>query len=154
MERFHAEGRPVAVVDYAHTPGALEAALRALREHGASRVHCVFGAGGDRDRGKRPLMGAAAERHADVLIITDDNPRSEDPAAIVNDIRAGLHAPDAARVVHDRAQAIRQALEGAAAGDVVLIAGKGHETDQVGAGGARHHSDRETVRAWFEEVSA
>jgi UDP-N-acetylmuramoyl-L-alanyl-D-glutamate--2,6-diaminopimelate ligase len=154
MERFHAEGRPVAVVDYAHTPGALEAALRALREHGASRVHCVFGAGGDRDRGKRPLMGAAAERHADVLIITDDNPRSEDPAAIVNDIRTGLHAPDAARVVHDRAQAIRQALEGAAAGDVVLIAGKGHETDQVGAAGARHHSDRETVRVWFEEVSA
>ena len=154
MERFHVDGRPVAVVDYAHTPGALEAALVALREHGAGRVHCVFGAGGDRDRGKRPLMGAAAERHADVLIITDDNPRSEDPAAIAADIRAGLRAPDAARVVHDRTQAIRQALEGAAEGEVVLIAGKGHETEQVGAQGARHHSDRETVRAWFEEVSA
>lgn len=153
MERFHAEGRPVAVVDYAHTPGALEAALRAVREHGTPRVHCVFGAGGDRDRGKRPLMGAAAERYADVLIITDDNPRSEDPAAIVDDIRAGLRAPQGAQVVHDRAQAIHQALDGAAAGEVVLIAGKGHETEQVGAQGARHHSDREIVRAWFEEVS-
>lgn len=154
MERFHAEACPVAMVDYAHTPGALEAALLALREHGAGRVYCVFGAGGDRDRGKRPLMGAAAERHADVLIITDDNPRSEDPAAIASDILAGLRAPDAARVVHDRTQAIRQALQGAAPGDVVLIAGKGHETEQVGAQGSRHHSDRETVRAWFEEVSA
>ena len=154
MERFHAEGRPVAVVDYAHTPGALEAALLAVREHGAQRVHCVFGAGGDRDRGKRPLMGAAAERYADALIITDDNPRGEDPAAIVDDIRAGLRAPQAAQVAHDRAQAIRQALDGAAAGDVVLIAGKGHETEQVGAQSVRHHSDRETVRAWFEEVSA
>lgn len=152
MERFHREGRPVAVVDYAHTPGALEAALQAVRAHGAGRVYCVFGAGGDRDRGKRPLMAAAAERHADVLVITDDNPRGEDPEAIVADILGGLHDPQAARVERDRVRAIRTTLEGAAPGDVVLIAGKGHETEQIYAHSVRHHSDREIVRDWFGEA--
>jgi UDP-N-acetylmuramoyl-L-alanyl-D-glutamate--2,6-diaminopimelate ligase len=119
-------GAPV-YVDYAHTPDALETALKALRPHVLGRLHVVFGAGGDRDRGKRPLMGRAAAAHADVVIVTDDNPRSEDPAAIRAAVLAGC--PDATEV-GDRAEAILRAVDALEAGDALLIAGKGHETGQ------------------------
>jgi UDP-N-acetylmuramoyl-L-alanyl-D-glutamate--2,6-diaminopimelate ligase len=119
-------GAPV-YVDYAHTPDALETALKALRPHVLGRLHVVFGAGGDRDRGKRPLMGQAAAAEADVLIVTDDNPRSEDPATIRAAVLAGC--PEATEV-GDRAEAILRAVDGLEAGDALLIAGKGHETGQ------------------------
>ncbi len=115
-------------VDYAHTPDAIETALRALRPHVMGRVIVVFGAGGDRDRTKRPLMGAAARDNADVLYVTDDNPRSEDPAAIRAEVMAAC--PDA-HDVGDRAEAILRAVDAAQPGDAVLVAGKGHETGQV-----------------------
>lgn len=121
-----ANGAPV-YVDYAHTPDALENALKALRPHVLGRLHVVFGAGGDRDRGKRPLMGQAAAAHADVVIVTDDNPRSEDPAAIRAAILQGC--PEATEV-GDRAEAILRAVDALEAGDALLIAGKGHETGQ------------------------
>ncbi len=142
MERFGGGARPLLVVDYAHTPDALEQVLAALRAHCAGELWCVFGCGGERDRGKRPLMGAAAERLADRIIVTDDNPRGEDPDAIVADILAGMRAPDAVRVERDRAAAIALAVRQAGRGDVVLVAGKGHEAwQQVGAQ-LRPFSDR------------
>jgi UDP-N-acetylmuramoyl-L-alanyl-D-glutamate--2,6-diaminopimelate ligase len=115
-------------VDYAHTPDALERLLTALRPHTVGRLHVVLGAGGDRDRGKRPLMGAAAARFADVAIVTDDNPRSEDPALIR---AAVLAACPAAREIGDRERAIEAALNGLAPGDVLVVAGKGHEQGQT-----------------------
>jgi len=118
------------VVDYAHTPDALEQALGSLRAHCAGRLVCVFGCGGERDAGKRPLMGAIAERLADRVIVTDDNPRSEDGAAIVRQIVAGLARPERVVVERDRAAAIALALRSAHGGDAVLIAGKGHEPYQ------------------------
>ncbi|MCT4683297.1 MAG: UDP-N-acetylmuramoyl-L-alanyl-D-glutamate--2,6-diaminopimelate ligase [Roseicyclus sp.] len=120
-------GAPV-YVDYAHTPDALETALKALRPHVLGRLIVVFGAGGDRDRGKRPLMGRAAAEHADVLFVTDDNPRSEDPAAIRMEILQGC--PDATEV-GDRAEAILRGVDALEPGDALLIAGKGHETGQT-----------------------
>ena len=123
--------RPLAVVDYAHTPDALEQVLSALRAHcGHGRLWCVFGCGGDRDQGKRPLMGEVAERLADRVIVTDDNPRHEDGGVIVKAILAGMRDPSTARVERDRARAIALAVGEAGAGDVVLIAGKGHEDYQ------------------------
>jgi UDP-N-acetylmuramoyl-L-alanyl-D-glutamate--2,6-diaminopimelate ligase len=142
-------GQPLAVVDYAHTPHALEQALRALREHGGRRLWCVFGCGGDRDPGKRPLMGAAAERLADRVIVTDDNPRIENPGEIVAAILAGMRRPNAATVIHDRRTAIFQALTEASADDLVLIAGKGHEEEQIVGTERRLFSDRAVVREWF-----
>lgn len=134
------------VVDYAHTPDALANALVALRPHVQGRLICVFGCGGDRDAGKRPEMAREAERGADEVIVTDDNPRSEHPAAIARDIIAGFEHPDRARVIHDRAQAIRTAVDMAEPGDVVLIAGKGHEAWQEMAGQRVPFSDVEQVR--------
>ena len=115
-------------MDYAHTPDALEAAVRALRPHTANRLILLFGCGGDRDRGKRPEMGAIAVRDADVAIVTDDNPRSEDPAAIRAEIMA---AATGARDIGGRREAIFAAVNEARAGDVVLLAGKGHEQGQI-----------------------
>jgi UDP-N-acetylmuramoyl-L-alanyl-D-glutamate--2,6-diaminopimelate ligase len=115
-------------VDYAHTPDAIATALQALRPHVMGRIVIVFGAGGDRDTTKRPLMGQAAQNHADVLFVTDDNPRSEDPA----DIRAAiLQACPEASEVGDRAEAILRGVDALGAGDALLIAGKGHETGQI-----------------------
>jgi UDP-N-acetylmuramoyl-L-alanyl-D-glutamate--2,6-diaminopimelate ligase len=144
LEVFSAPGKPLVVVDYAHTPDALEQALQVLRRHCTGRLTVVFGCGGDRDRGKRPLMGAAARRVADRIVLTDDNPRSEDALQILADIQAGTGAMPLV-VVRDRRAAIAHALQGATAGDVVLVAGKGHETTQVAAGGSRHFSDRQAV---------
>lgn len=155
MERFGGGGdRPLAVVDYAHTPNALQSVLTALRAHTTGRLFCVFGCGGDRDAGKRPLMGAAAERLADRVILTSDNPRSEDPLAILADIRAGCAEPGRVQVEPERAAAIRQALAAARPGDVVLIAGKGHEDYQIIGSERRAYSDRAEVAALFGETSA
>jgi UDP-N-acetylmuramoyl-L-alanyl-D-glutamate--2,6-diaminopimelate ligase len=133
--------RPRAVIDYAHTPDALAKALAALREHCRGALWCVFGCGGDRDPGKRPLMGAVADELADRIIVTDDNPRSENPQMITRAITAGIqaHTP---RVINDRGAAIAAALSEAAAGDMVLIAGKGHEEYQIYGAVRRRFSDR------------
>lgn len=146
MEAFRAPGRPLVVVDYAHTPDAVEQALRALRPQCRGRLVCVFGCGGDRDPGKRPQMGAVAEAHADVTVITSDNPRSEDPDAIIAAILAGMHRPAAALVEPDRAAAIGRAIGAAGVEDIVLVAGKGHETTQEIAGRKFPFSDRQVVR--------
>ena len=131
---------PLVVVDYAHTPDALEQALASLRGHTAGKLICVFGCGGERDRGKRPQMAAIAERGADVAIVTDDNPRREDGDAIVADILAGFADATRATVQRDRAQAIALAVRDAKPGDTVLIAGKGHEPYQE-VGGEKHPFD-------------
>ena len=115
-------------VDYAHTPDAVTTALTALRPHVLGRLIAIVGAGGDRDAGKRPLMGRAAADHADIVLVTDDNPRSEDPAAIRAAVMAG--APDATEV-GDRAEAILRGVDALGPGDALLIAGKGHETGQI-----------------------
>ncbi|HEV2620502.1 MAG TPA: UDP-N-acetylmuramoyl-L-alanyl-D-glutamate--2,6-diaminopimelate ligase [Frateuria sp.] len=146
MNRIGGDGRqPLVVVDYAHTPDALEQALTALRAHCAGRLVCVFGCGGERDAGKRPQMGAIAQRLADAAIVTDDNPRGEDGDAIVAQILAGMRPPVA--VERDRAVAISQAIVQAGADDVVLIAGKGHETYQDGATGKHAFDDLAVARA-------
>jgi UDP-N-acetylmuramoyl-L-alanyl-D-glutamate--2,6-diaminopimelate ligase len=151
-----AEGQPFAVlVDYSHTPDSLENALRAARELADQRVLAVFGAGGDRDRGKRPLMGAIAARLADVAIVTSDNPRSEDPGAIIEDILAGIEDRSAVEVEADRRAAIERAIELAAEGDVVLIAGKGHEQGQEFADGRKEaFDDVEVARAALRGTGA
>ncbi len=134
----------LAVVDYAHKPEALEAALRALRPFARGRLVCVFGCGGDRDKGKRPIMGKIAARLADSVIVTDDNPRSEDPQTIRAEILAGATG---AREIGDRAEAIKAGSRLLGAGDVLLIAGKGHETGQIVGGTVLPFSDHDVVRA-------
>ncbi|MGR2737649.1 UDP-N-acetylmuramoyl-L-alanyl-D-glutamate--2,6-diaminopimelate ligase [Billgrantia sp. Q4P2] len=145
MQRMGHAGGPAVIVDYAHTPEALENALGALREHlpGDGRLWCLFGCGGDRDSGKRPLMGAAAERYADRLVITDDNPRSEDPVQIREQILSGLsaEAQQHAETISGRSEAIARTLEAAGDEDVILIAGKGHEPYQEIAGVRHAFSD-------------
>ena len=144
------QGQPLIVVDYAHTPDALEQALSSLREHTPGRLTCVFGCGGDRDRGKRPQMAAIAERGADRIIVTDDNPRSEDGDAIVADILAGFSDHQRVEVQRDRAAAIAQALDGAGGNDILLIAGKGHETYQEIDGQRTPFDDLAVARAALE----
>jgi len=133
----------LAVVDYAHKPEALEAALEGVRPFATGRVICVFGCGGDRDRGKRPIMGRIAVERADVTIVTDDNPRTEDPAAVRAEILAG--APGA-REIGDRGEAIRAAVAMMQPGDVVLVAGKGHETGQIVGETVTPFSDHDCLR--------
>jgi UDP-N-acetylmuramoyl-L-alanyl-D-glutamate--2,6-diaminopimelate ligase len=148
MEMFGGRGlTPLAIVDYAHTPDALAKALRAARAHCPGALRVVFGCGGDRDAGKRPLMGAIAAELADDIILTDDNPRTEDPAAIVADIVAGVATRAALVVEHDRALAIRLGLQRSSPEDVVLIAGKGHEDYQVIGTTRRPFRDQDVVTA-------
>ncbi|MEW6694370.1 UDP-N-acetylmuramoyl-L-alanyl-D-glutamate--2,6-diaminopimelate ligase [Tepidimonas thermarum] len=145
-----ADGLPLVLVDYAHTPDAVAQALQALRPLAArrgGRLWCVLGCGGDRDPGKRPLMAAAAEQGADRVVLTSDNPRSEDPRHILAQMQAGLRDPAAAWVEPDRAQAIARAIAAAQACDIVLLAGKGHEDYQEIAGVRRPFSDLEQARA-------
>lgn len=138
MQRLGGGTQPLVIVDYAHTPDALEKVLTALRPHAeGGQLRCLFGCGGDRDRGKRPLMAAMAERLADLVMVTDDNPRSEDPAAIQAEIRAGFAAPEHVEAVLGRAEAIARIIADSQAGDVVLLAGKGHE-DYQEIQGVRH----------------
>ena len=149
MELFGGHEGPLAVVDYAHTPDALEKTLDALRPVAAARqgrLWCVFGCGGDRDPGKRPQMGAVAERLADEVVLTSDNPRSEDPQAILDAIADGMQDFRRGRQIEDRAAAILYAVKHAGANDVVLVAGKGHEATQEIQGRKRPFSDREHVR--------
>ena len=151
MSRVGGDGRaPLLVVDYAHTPDALEQALASLREHTPGRLTCVFGCGGDRDRGKRPQMAAIAERGADRVIVTDDNPRSENGDAIVVDIVAGFVSRRNVRIERDRREAIALALVDAGADDVILVAGKGHETYQEVAGVKHEFDDLAVARALLE----
>ena len=140
-------GKPTAVIDYAHTPAALTQVLAALRTHCDGRLHCVFGCGGDRDRGKRAEMGRCAAAGADRVVLTDDNPRFEDADRIIQDIMQGLSAAAGVTVERDRGQAIAGAIAAAAADDIVLVAGKGHETGQIYGAGTRPFSDAEAVNA-------
>jgi UDP-N-acetylmuramoyl-L-alanyl-D-glutamate--2,6-diaminopimelate ligase len=137
--------KPWVVVDYAHTPDALFRVLTTLEAAFVGELWCVFGCGGDRDRGKRPLMGAVVADLADRIVLTDDNPRSEDPAAIIADIREGIGDHPRVNVVHDRRAALKTAIERARPGDVVLVAGKGHETEQLVGTERRAFSDRAVV---------
>jgi UDP-N-acetylmuramoyl-L-alanyl-D-glutamate--2,6-diaminopimelate ligase len=159
LQRLGGAGKPLAVVDYAHSPDALEEALAGLRPlalAGGGRLVCVFGCGGDRDKGKRPMMGAIAARSADQVFLTSDNPRSEDPLEIITDILEGVlgeaRAKAAPLVMADRREAIAAAIAGASAADVVLIAGKGHEDYQEVAGGRVSFQDAavaaEALAAW------
>lgn len=151
MNRLGGDGRlPLVVIDYAHTPDALEQALTSLRAHAAGRLVCVFGCGGDRDSGKRPQMAAIAEARADAVIVTDDNPRTENGDAIVADIVAGFAKPAAIVVRRDRAGAIAHAIATATANDIVLIAGKGHEPYQEVDGVQYPFDDTATARAALE----
>ena len=146
MNRLGGGDAPLVVVDYAHTPDALEQALATLRAHTAARVLCVFGCGGERDAGKRPQMGAIAESRSDVAIVTDDNPRGEDGDAIVAQVVAGFADPARAIVVRDRRAAIHRAIGEARPGDIVLVAGKGHEPYQEIAGVQQPFDDTEVAR--------
>ena len=149
MEVFKKQGHASAVVDYAHTPDALQKALEAARQHCQGKLWCIFGCGGDRDKGKRPLMGAIAEEFADRVVITDDNPRSENPTAITQDILSGLVDPSRAEVIAGRAQALTSVLQRAAEQDIVLIAGKGHEDYQIIGQQRIDYSDRVTVATFL-----
>jgi UDP-N-acetylmuramoyl-L-alanyl-D-glutamate--2,6-diaminopimelate ligase len=156
MERVDA-GQPFGVfVDYAHTEDALVRLLEAVREVAAKRIITVFGCGGDRDRAKRPKMGAAAAKGSDLVIVTSDNPRSEDPLAIIREIESGMAVVGKAayRVIPDRAAAIDAAIGAAQSGDIVVLAGKGHEDYQI-VGDVKHHfDDREEARKAIAKRSA
>jgi UDP-N-acetylmuramyl-tripeptide synthetase len=145
------DGSVDVVIDYAHTPDALANVLRAARETSTGRVIAVFGCGGDRDRGKRPEMGAVAAELADALVVTSDNPRGEDPQAIIAGIVAGVPAGARLEVEPDRGRAIERAVLAAEAGDVVVIAGKGHETYQIVGARTLHFDDRDAARAALAE---
>lgn len=148
MQRVGGGEKPLVIVDYAHTPAALEKALITLRETmpAEGKLYCVFGCGGDRDRGKRPLMAEIATTLADMTVVTSDNPRTEKPACIINDIRAGLRAGSHYQIEEDRAGAIALAVSEAKVHDVVLIAGKGHETYQEVCGVRQHFDDVEVAQ--------
>jgi len=146
MEPVGGGAQPLAIVDYAHTPDALQKVLLSIRELTAGRLWCVFGCGGDRDRAKRPLVGRIAENLADRVVLTDDNPRTEDGLGIVRAIQAGMAHPERARVIRKRPDAIAFALQECGAGDVVLIAGKGHETEQIVGNERLECDDRQSAR--------
>lgn len=155
MERFcsnsAAEVGVVAIVDYAHTPDALKQALQAVKAHVSGRLWCIFGCGGDRDQGKRPLMGKMAELYADEIVVTNDNPRHETPEQIVKQILDGMSCTEQVTVELDRKQAILQTLKTAANGDIVLIAGKGHETSQIFCDEITQYDERDFVRQYFAQ---
>ncbi len=147
MQTFGGGKKPLVVVDFAHTPDALEKALVALRAHCRGNLWCVFGCGGDRDRGKRPLMGQIAEQYSDHIVITNDNPRTEDSKDIIDDIVEGLLCPWAAEIERDRGSAIAHAIDCAKQNDIILIAGKGHEPHQIIGTKKIPYSDIEQVKS-------
>lgn len=153
MQRFGHTNSPLVVVDYAHTPDALAQALQSLKSQCHGRLWCVFGCGGDRDKGKRPLMGAAAGAYADKIILTSDNPRHEAPQQIIADILHGIESQQNTSQIPDRKSAIQQAIDAATADDIVLIAGKGHEQYQEIAGQRRPFSDQEVVQTCLQTIS-
>lgn len=146
METHGGVDRPLVVIDYAHTPDALQHVLQALREHTSGTLWCVFGCGGDRDRQKRPMMGEIAERYADRVVVTNDNPRHENPVDIVEQILSGMSSPDRAYIERDRQLAIEAVIQGAAVEDVILVAGKGHENYQQFGDEKRPFSDLAEVQ--------
>jgi UDP-N-acetylmuramoyl-L-alanyl-D-glutamate--2,6-diaminopimelate ligase len=149
MERLNEPGKPLVAVDYAHTPDALEKGLQALRplaQQRGGQLWCIFGCGGDRDPTKRPVMAAVAEKNADRVVVTSDNPRSEKPEAIISQVLLGLSHADCVQVEGDRARAIAQTIAAAAPGDVILLAGKGHEDYQEVAGVKHPFSDQAHAR--------
>lgn len=146
MEPVSVEQGPTVIVDYAHTPDGLEKALQACRAHFDGTLHCIVGCGGDRDSGKRPLMAQTAERLADRVVLTSDNPRSENPQTIIEQMQAGLSNPDKAMAIVERAKAVVDTVHSAAAGDVILLAGKGHEDYQEIHGVRYPSDDRELAR--------
>jgi UDP-N-acetylmuramoyl-L-alanyl-D-glutamate--2,6-diaminopimelate ligase len=146
METFGGQVKPLVVVDYSHSPDSLEKVLSSLRSHCHQKLYCVFGCGGDRDRGKRPLMAKIAEKLADFVVVTDDNPRTEDPKQIVRDIMQGFDHSGTIVVQHDRAKAIRDVIQRGEAGDCILIAGKGAERYQQMGEEKIPFNDAEEVR--------
>jgi UDP-N-acetylmuramoyl-L-alanyl-D-glutamate--2,6-diaminopimelate ligase len=153
MEVFPVNGKASVVVDYAHTPDALEKVLLSAKFHTEGKVWCVFGCGGDRDKGKRPLMGQAAEAGADNIVITTDNSRSEAPEAIANDIKAGLKHQEKAVSIADREAAIRYCLDNADNGDIIVVAGKGHEDYQISGNKKTNYNERAVVARLQQEYS-
>ncbi len=153
MECFTSNNKPLLVVDYAHTPDALEKALTSLRSYCKGKLYCVFGCGGDRDTGKRPQMGNIAETLADVVILTNDNPRSEKPERIIAQILAGMQNKERIAVRYDRSDAITNTFHEAETDDIILIAGKGHETTQTIGNDVIPFSDRELARRLVEETA-
>lgn len=153
MQRFGNESTPLVVVDFAHTPDALEQALTSLRQHTESNLWCVFGCGGDRDVGKRPLMGTVAESKADYVVLTNDNPRSEVAESIIKDIQSGISNINKVTVEQDRHAAIHLAISNAKVGDVVLIAGKGHENYQLIGDTKFNFNDAEEVQQQLEALA-
>ena len=150
MQRFGGKTLPLVVVDFAHTPDALEQTLISLRQHTQHDLWCVFGCGGDRDKGKRPLMGAIAEAKADYVVLTNDNPRSEVPDSIIDDIKSGITNINNVTIEQDRQAAIQFVVKKAKAGDVVLIAGKGHENYQLIGDKQYPFNDAEEVQQQLE----
>lgn len=146
MQRYGGAGLPVVVVDYAHTSDALMVALATLREFCTGKLICVFGCGGERDKGKRSQMGKVAERLSDEIVLTNDNPRREADQLIIEDILTGITKPLSVRVCKDRAMAIQQAVSMAGVDDVVLVAGKGHENFQEIGGARMAFNDGEQVK--------
>ena len=153
MEYFSTEEKPLLVIDYAHTPDALEKALTALRPYCSGKLYCVFGCGGDRDVGKRSQMGAVSEQLADQVVLTNDNPRTETPEQIVENILEGIHNRSIVTVKYDRSDAITNTFLNANKNDVILIAGKGHETTQQIGASLLPFSDRELARRLTEKES-
>lgn len=145
MEVFNEPGKPTVIVDYAHTPDALKKALAAARLHCQKRLWCIFGCGGNRDKGKRPLMGKIAERFSDQVVLTSDNPRTEEPQSIINDILSGLSDTRKVFVIPSRLEAVTSAILQLQEQDVVLLAGKGHEDYQLVKNNRLNYSDRTTV---------
>ncbi len=150
MQRYSVKGKPGVIIDYAHTPDALENALQAVRLHCDGKVWCVFGCGGDRDPGKRPLMAKVAEKYADEIVVTDDNSRCEDAQKIVEDVLQGFGSDAHVQVIHDRRTAIEHSIQLATENDMVLVAGKGHEDYQDVAGVRTPYSDIEVVEQYLE----
>jgi UDP-N-acetylmuramoyl-L-alanyl-D-glutamate--2,6-diaminopimelate ligase len=141
------------IIDYAHSPDSLENILSTVKDYAEGRVVCVFGCGGDRDRTKRPMMGAISARLADYTVITSDNPRTEDPDSIIAQIEEGIKGKDVKYIcIRDRREAIRHAMRGAGAGDVLVLAGKGHETYQIFSDRTIHFDEREVVREILEKM--
>lgn len=154
MERFGGEGKPTVIVDYAHTGDAIEKALSAVKYHCRGKLYCVFGCGGDRDRGKRPEMASIAEKYADFVVLTNDNPRTEDPERIIDEVMSGFASPYLVLVEKDREKAIRLAVSQAKPDDWVLVAGKGHEDYQDIQGVKQPFSDVEKVKLALLEYQA
>ena len=150
-ERIPLTNGAAAIIDYAHTPAALANILQGVRAHVPGKLWCIFGCGGDRDRGKRPLMAQAAEANADIVVITDDNPRTENPADIIADSLRGMGHRENAWIKRPRESAITFVLPQLQPGDAVVIAGKGHEDYQILGTVKHHYSDQETVRAWLQQ---